>query len=106
MSVSDYIPPWYTIPELDPEDFEYLDHEPTQQELYEVGVHYAQTPLRKMMKDMIRTFKDNPKGLQEYFLEIINGSPDELPALREVLSNHFPQHLKFVDQMTLLKNDY
>jgi hypothetical protein len=106
MSVSDYIPPWCNIPVLDPEDFEYLDHEPTQEELDEVAVHIAYAPLRRMMVNVIHKFKDSPDELKGYFLHIINSVPDELPALREVLITHFPQHLKFVDQMILLKNDY
>jgi len=105
MSVSDYIPPGVIYRFLIPKIFEYLDHEPTQEELDEVAVHIVYAPLRKSMKDVIRRFQD-PIELKGYFLDIIYNTPDELPALREVLRTDFPQHLKFVDQIILLKNDY
>lgn len=93
----------YEIPDFDPEDYEYIDQPITSEQIEEWGIYYSEAPLRRHIKQVVAQYKDNIGEIRKYLLRIIHEYPEQLSALRCVLIEFYPQHLKFVDQLLMLK---
>jgi hypothetical protein len=99
MSAS-YDPP--EIPDFDPEDYEYIDQPITPTQIEEWGTYYSEAPLRREIKRAMVQYKDDIEATKKYLLDIIEICPEQIRALRCVLVEHYPQHLKVVDQLLIL----